>query len=90
MTDDDRGTVDATLKAVLRDVLGLSDPRAAALTEATPLFGAIPELDSMAAAGLFAEIEERFAIRIEDDEVDAAMLATFGSLRSFVAAKTLR
>ena len=88
--DDDSGSVTATLRAVLRDVLGLSDARAAALNDATPLFGAIPELDSMAVAGLFAEIEDRFAIRIEDDEVDAAMLATFGSLRSFVAGKALR
>ena len=87
---DDRATVETTLRAVLRDVLGLPEARAAAFTETTPLFGALPELDSMAVAGLFAEIEERFGIRIEDDEVDAGMLATFGTLRGFVAGKTAR
>ncbi|WP_136161747.1 acyl carrier protein [Sphingomonas flavalba] len=83
-------TVAATVRAVLRDVLALTDVRAAALTDDTPLFGAMPELDSMAVAGLLTEIEDRVGIVIEDDEVDGEMLESFGSLVRFVGAKALR
>lgn len=82
-------TVDATLRAVLRDVLGLSEARVAAFDEATPLFGALPELDSMAVAGVLTEIEDRLGILIEDDEVDGEMLETYGALLQFCAAKAL-
>lgn len=80
-------TIDDTLRAILRDVLGLDPARAATIDEDTPLFGAMPELDSMAVAGLLTEIEDRLHILIEDDEVDGAMLESFGSLAAFVRAK---
>lgn len=80
-------TIAERLRAILRDVLGLSEARAAALDADTPLFGAMPELDSMAVAGLLTEIEDRLHILIEDDEVDGEMLASFGSLRRFVERK---
>ncbi len=80
-------TTEDTLRAILRDVLGLDPVRAAAIDEDTPLFGAMPELDSMAVAGLLTEIEDRLHILIEDDEVDGAMLESFGSLAAFVRAK---
>lgn len=82
-------TVDATLRAVLGDVLGLSEPRVAAFEDTTPLFGALPELDSMAVAGVLTEIEDRLGILIEDDEVDGEMLETYGALLRFCAAKAL-
>ncbi len=80
-------TIDDALRAILRDVLGLDPARAAAIDEDTPLFGAMPELDSMAVAGLLTEIEDRLHILIEDDEVDGAMLESFGSLAAFVRTK---
>ena len=86
----DADEVEATLRAVLRDVLGLSEERAAAFTEATPLFGALPELDSMAVAGLLTELEDRLGILIDDDEVDGEMLETFGGLLVFAMAKALQ
>ncbi|MBV9841166.1 MAG: acyl carrier protein [Sphingomonadaceae bacterium] len=85
--DDDQVAIDATLRAVLRDVLGLSEERAATLDEMTPLFGAMPELDSMSVVNLLGELEERLGIRIEDDEVDGSMLDTFGHLLGFVRSK---
>jgi acyl carrier protein len=87
---DDAGEVEATLRAVLRDVLGLDGVRVAEFEATTPLFGALPEFDSMAVAGLLTELEERLGILIEDDEVDADMLETFGALLTFTRAKTLR
>jgi acyl carrier protein len=86
----DEQAVDATLRAVLVDVLGLDQVTVAGFTEASPLFGALPEFDSMAVAGLLTELEERLAILIEDHEVDADMLETYGSLLTFVRAKALR
>ena len=79
--------VDQTVRAVLKDVLALSDARVAAFDDDTPLFGSLPELDSMAVAGVLTEIEDRLGILIEDDEVDGEMLETFGALRRFAASK---
>lgn len=81
--------VEDTVRAVLRDVLGLSEERAAAFREDTPLFGALPELDSLAVAGVLTELEDRLGILIEDDEVDGEMLESFGALTRFAAAKAL-
>lgn len=86
----DEQQVDATLRAVLIDVLGISPERVASFDETTPLFGALPEFDSMAVAGLLTELEDRLAIVIEDHEVDADMLETFGALLTFARAKSLR
>ncbi|HEU0043597.1 acyl carrier protein [Sphingomonas sp.] len=81
--------VAAAVRAVLGDVLGLSPERTAAFTATTPLFGALPELDSMAVAGVLTELEDRLGITIEDDEVDGEMLETFGALTAFAARKAL-
>ena len=77
------------MRGVLRDVLGLSAERAAALREDSPLFGALPELDSLAVAGVLTELEDRLGILIEDDEVDGEMLESFGALTRFAAGKAL-
>jgi acyl carrier protein len=86
----DEQEVDSTLRAVLIDVLGLPSAQVAGFDESTPLFGALPEFDSMAVAGLLTELEERLGILIEDDDVDADMLETYGSLLTFARAKALR
>jgi acyl carrier protein len=86
----DAEEVDATLRAVLSDVLGLSEERVSAFDQASPLFGALPEFDSMAVAGLLTELEERLGILIEDHEVDADMLETYGHVLTFIRAKALR
>lgn len=81
--------VENVVRGVLRDVLGLSAERAAGFREDTPLFGALPELDSLAVAGVLTELEDRLGILIEDDEVDGEMLESFGALARFAAAKAL-
>ena len=82
--------VEATLRSVLTDVLGLPAAQVAAFDANSALFGALPEFDSMAVAGLLTELEERLGIVIEDDEVDADMLESFGSLLTFARAKALQ
>ncbi|WP_421839858.1 phosphopantetheine-binding protein [Novosphingobium sp.] len=78
---------DTDLRSLLNDVLGLGPARAAAMTAESGLFGALPELDSMAVAGLLTEIEDRFDIVIDDDEVDGDMLGTYGDLLAFITRK---
>lgn len=82
---DGQGAIEAMVRGALRDVLGLSDARVVGFDATTALFGALPELDSMAVAGLLTELEDRAGIVIDDDDVDGEMLATFGALVGFVA-----
>ncbi len=89
MQPDGYSEVEETVRGVLRDVLGIDAARAATFDEATPLFGALPELDSMAVAGVLTEIEDRLGIIIDDDEVDGDMLESFGALVQFAASKAL-
>jgi len=89
VADTDWTETETTLRALLADVLGLEPARIAAFDEATELFGALPEFDSMAVATLLTGIEERFGVLIEDDDVDAEDFATFGTLLAFVRRKTL-
>lgn len=78
---------DDRLRAILRDVLGLDPAMVAAFEPDTGLFGSLPELDSMAVAGLLTEIEDQFGIVIDDDEIDGEVLETYGNLLSFTAAR---
>ncbi len=78
---------DQLLRQILTDVLGLKPGQADSFTADTGLFGHLPELDSMAVAGLLTELEDRLDIVIDDDEVDGELLDSFGSLLAFAEAK---
>ena len=78
---------DVLLREILSEVLALAPERVAAFDADTELFGALPELDSQAVAGLLTEIEDRCDIIIEDEDVDGEMLETYGALLAFVEAK---
>ena len=84
---DEAKTIDAILRGVLSDVLGLDPDKVRAFAADTGLFGYLPELDSMAVATLLTEMEDRLTIVIEDDEVDGEMLESFGALLAFAEAK---
>ncbi len=86
---DDRKMVEETVRSTLVDMLGLSTARVAEFDDATPLFGAIPELDSMAVATLLTELEDRLGITIDDDDVDIEAFESFGGLVAFAARKAL-
>lgn len=87
---EDSGEVEATLRALLVEVLGLGPARVAKFNDNTELFGALPEFDSMAVANLLTGIEERLGILIEDDDVEAEDFMTFGRLLSTTQALSLR
>ena len=74
------------VKDVVVETLGIED-RADSLDAATPLFGSLPELDSMAVLELMAELEQRFGILIEGEDVTGEMFGTLVSLTEFVNSK---
>lgn len=57
------------------------------LANDTPLLGAIPEFDSMAVVSIITALEDRFGFIVDDDEIDAAVFETVGSLLAFVEQK---
>ena len=71
---------------LLDEVLSL-DGRSASFTRATPLLGAIPELDSMAVVSLITGLEDQFGLGVEDDDIDGSTFETVGSLSDFVSGK---
>tara|TARA_R110002072_G_scaffold81181_15_gene186126 strand:- start:130 stop:435 length:306 start_codon:yes stop_codon:yes gene_type:complete len=84
-----RSQIDTVLRAILRDVLGLEEAQVEEFSGDTGLFGHLPELDSMAVAGLLTEMEDRLGIVIEDEDVDGEMLETYGGLLAFAEAKSV-
>ena len=84
-----RTAIDTQLRSILRDVLGLSPEQVQSFDADTGLFGHLPELDSMAVAGLLTEMEDRLDIVIEDEDVDGEMLETYGGLLAFAEAKAV-
>jgi acyl carrier protein len=82
--DTQAGTAE-DVKALLSEILGIGD-RVQAMDAMTPLIGSLPELDSMAVAELFAAMEDRFGVDLDEAEVGAEALETLGSLTEFVDA----
>ena len=72
--------------AILQSTLGLPEG-AIAPDPATRVLGVIPEMDSMSVVGVLTTLEEQYGIMIEDDEIDADVFATVGSLAAFVESK---
>jgi acyl carrier protein len=79
-------TTTEQVKCILSDALQLG-ARGEALKSATPLLGAIPELDSMAVVNVITAMEEAFGFSVADDEISANTFATLGSLTAFVEQK---
>lgn len=78
--------IEKEVLTILDDVLAM-DGRAHAFSAATPLLGAVPELDSMAVIGVLNALEEHFGFVVEDDEVDGSTFESVGSLFEFVKGK---
>ncbi|HTE39266.1 MAG TPA: acyl carrier protein [Steroidobacteraceae bacterium] len=72
--------------AVLAETLRLA-PTDVAKTADMPLLGALPELDSMNVINVITALEERFDIRIDDDEVSNETFQTLGTLTTLIEHK---
>lgn len=86
-TATDQFSLEDRLRVTLQEVLGLNDEITQAMMANSELFGSLPELDSMAVATLLTEIEDRFQVVIDDDDVDGEIFETFGALTAFIAGK---
>jgi acyl carrier protein len=76
----------AEVKAAVIETLGIEDG-ADGLDATTPL-ESVPELDSMALVALLVELEQRFDITVDDEDVTAEVFETIGTLAAFVDAKS--
>ena len=76
----------AGVHAVLDETLGLGQ-QAYELTADSELLGSIPELDSQAVLHVLLALEEQFDIEIDDDDVDADVFETVGTLAALVRNK---
>ncbi|MGZ4960700.1 MAG: acyl carrier protein [Methylomonas sp.] len=74
------------VNAILYGVLQIDESRQP-LAANTPLLGAIPEFDSMAVVSIITALEDRFGFVVDDDEIDASVFETVGSLVAFVEQK---
>jgi acyl carrier protein len=74
------------LLRILDQTLSLNG-RSASFGDATPLLGALPELDSMAVVAVLTAAEERFGFTVDDDEMNGEVFATVGSLANFISSK---
>lgn len=74
------------VRDVLDFALGL-DGRSRQWDAEMALLGNLPELTSQAVINVLLMLEERLGIVIEDDEMDAEIFATLGSLTYFVDRK---
>jgi acyl carrier protein len=75
-------TLDGVVE-VLVEVLGIED-RAASLQPSTPLFGSLPELDSLAVLELITALEERYGFEVNDADFTGEIFETVGALAAFV------
>ncbi len=78
-------SIDA-VRSALVETLGI-EGRAGSIGPETALFGALPELDSLAVLELIVVLEQRFGIAVDGDDVTAEAFATLGSLTEFVSGK---
>jgi len=75
------------IRLLIGDILELGD-RTETLTVDTPLLGNLPELDSMGVVAVITELEQRFSIVVDDDDIGAETFETLGSLLEYVQCKT--
>jgi acyl carrier protein len=74
------------VRTIICEVLQLGEA-GSRMDENSGLLGEVPEFDSMAVVYVITAIEDNFDVAIDDDEVDAEVFETLGSLHAFVNQK---
>ena len=75
--------LEADLRTILHDALQLGE-EAFAFKADTPMLGVLPQLDSMGVLAVLTALEQQLGLQLHDDEMDASLFETFGSLTEFV------
>lgn len=78
-------TIEQQVIAIVRQTLSISTNTP--LDAKTPLLGAMAEFDSMAVVSVLTELERHFGIRIAEDDIQAEIFHTLGTLSAFIAAQ---
>ncbi|MFK7975381.1 MAG: acyl carrier protein [Halioglobus sp.] len=78
--------IQAEVISILQSTLGVA-PGSIAPDPDTPVLGAIPEMDSMSVVSILMSLEEQYGVMVDDDEIDADVFATVGSLTRFLESK---
>ena len=78
--------LEADLRAILHDALQLGD-EVQHFNAQTPLLGSLPQLDSMGVLAVLTALDQQLGLHIHDDEIDASLFETFGTLTAFVRAR---
>jgi len=86
IVEPDQTTVRAVIQVIV-EALGIED-RAESFDAATPLFGELPELDSLGVMELAVTLEERFGISIDDEDFTVEVFESVTTLTHFVAGRT--
>jgi acyl carrier protein len=73
--------------SILDEVMVLKG-RSSTFTEELPLFTSLPEMDSMTVVAVISQLEDRFGIEVDDDDISGETFYNLGSLVSFVSGKT--
>jgi acyl carrier protein len=82
---EDSTTLDSVIDVI---VTALSiEERRASFDPATPLFGSLPELDSLGVLELVTALENRFDFEVDDSEFSGEIFESVGSLAEFVEQK---
>lgn len=71
----------STLREILAEAMGINTSGFGAHTL---LLGVVPELDSMSVMEVVMALEQRFEIDLADDELDASVFVSFGSLERYL------
>jgi acyl carrier protein len=77
---------DKFVKDLLQHALHLGK-EVTSFNDSTSLLGSLPELDSIGVVNIITMIEDQLGCSIEDDEINAEVFETFGSLVSFIENK---
>lgn len=77
------------VRLLIGETLQIED-RMDSFTPETPLLGHVPELDSMAVVSIMNALEEKFAFKIEDDEITIETFESIATLSAFVKEKKER
>lgn len=74
---------DKFVKDILQHALHLGE-EVKTFNNSTSLLGSLPELDSIGVVNIITMIEDQLGCSIEDDEINAEVFETFGSLVNFI------
>jgi acyl carrier protein len=74
------------VKAAVVETFGIEE-RAATMDASSPLLGSLPELDSMGVLELVHELEQRFDVEFDGEDVSAESFETLGTLTALLESK---